>query len=88
MMKHFSSILLATLVSAALMQLFCAQLELKYTREALTWELKSEARLLTMNNERTRRQTEKKAELEIKLKALTAGETRSLASTSAPAALF
>ena len=42
-MKHFSSILLATLVSAALTQLFCAHLELKYTREALTWELKSEA---------------------------------------------
>jgi hypothetical protein len=87
-MKHFSSILLATLVSAALMQLFCAHLELKYTREALAWELKSEADLLNMSNERTRRQAEKTARLETKLKALTAGKTQSTNSGSNPAALF
>ena len=87
-MKHFSSILLATLVSAALMQLFCVHLELKYTREALAWELKSEADLLNMSNERTRRQAEKTARLETKLKALTAGKTQSTNGGLNPAALF
>ena len=87
-MKHFSSILLATLVSAVLMQLFCARLELKYTREALIWELKGEAALLTMSNERTRRQAEKTARLETKLKVLTAEKTQSTNGGPAPAALF
>ena len=87
-MKHLSSILLATLVSAALMQLFCARLELKYTREALTWELKGEAALLTMSNERTRRQAEKTARLETKLKVLTAEKTQSTNGGPTPAALF
>jgi hypothetical protein len=76
-MKHLSSILLATLVSVALMQLYRAHLELK-----------CETNLLTMNDKRTRWQAEKIAGLETKLKALTAGKTQSTDNGSAPAALF
>ena len=87
-MKHLLGILVVVLVSAALMQLLCAHLELKYTRETLAGELKGEANLLAMSNKRTRRQAEKTAELETKLKALTAGKTQSTDNGSAPAALF
>ena len=87
-MKHHSGILLATLVSIALMQLFCAQRELKYTCETLAGELKNEAALLTMSNERTRREVKKTAELATRLKVLTAEQTRSIDNGSGPATLF
>jgi hypothetical protein len=88
MLKHLAAILATALASAALMQLFCANMELKYTRETLAWELKCEDKLLTMRNERMRRQAEKIAELETKLKALTAGKTQLSDNGAAPAALF
>jgi hypothetical protein len=86
--KQLSGVLVAVLASAAVMQLLCAYLELKYTRETLAWELKCEANLLTMRNERTRRQAEKIAELETKLKALTAEKTPLTDNGPAAAGLF
>ena len=87
-MKRRAGILVVILLMAALMQLFCAYLELNYTRETLVWELKCETNLITMNNKRTRRLAEKTVELETKLKALTAGKTLSTNNEPAPAALF
>jgi hypothetical protein len=79
-MKQLSGILLATLASAALMQLYSAHMEQQYTCEALAWEVKCEADLLNATilktNERTRRDTRKIAELETKLTALTAEKSR------------
>ncbi len=86
--KPLSGILAVILASAALMQLFCAQLELKYTRQALAAELKSEARLLAMNHQRTRRQAEKIAELETRLRAMTGGKTGLTGDGPAAAAHF
>jgi hypothetical protein len=74
-MKHRSGILVVVLAAAVLMQWLCAQLELKYMREALAGEMNSEAKLLTMHNERTRRKAEKLARLETKLRALTVEQT-------------
>ena len=88
MMKRFSDMLLVTLVAAALMQLLCTHLELKYTRETLASELKSEAKLLAMNNERTRRQAEKRARLETKSKVLTAEKIQPTDNGPIPAAPF
>ena len=70
------------------MQLLRAHLELKYMRETLAGEMKSEAALVAMNNKRMRRQAEKTAALETKLEALTAGKIQSTDHGPTPAALF
>jgi hypothetical protein len=79
-MKQLSGILLVTLVSAALMQLYRAHMEQQYTCEVLAREVKCKADLLNATilkfHERTRRDTQKIAELETKLTALTAGKSR------------
>jgi hypothetical protein len=79
-MNQLSGILLATLVSAALMQLYRAHMEQQYTCEVLAREVKCEADLLSVTilktNERTRRDTQKIAELETKLTALIAGKSQ------------
>ena len=87
-MKRLSKMLLAILAAAALMQWYCTHVELKYTREALARELKSSTRLLVMNNERVRRQTEKLAGLETKLKATSAKKSESTNNAAAAATLY
>ena len=91
-MKQLSNMLLATLVAAALMQLYRAHMELKYNCEALAWQVNSDAAQLkasiATSYQRTHRDAQKIAELEAKIKALTAAKTRSTDSGSVPAALF
>ena len=76
MMKHISSVLLATLFVAALMQLFYAHMELKYNCDALAWQVKGENdQLMTVIGttfERTRQDAQKIAELEAQIKVQTA----------------
>lgn len=86
--KRLSGILLVTLVAGTVMQGYREHQELKYMRETLAWEAKSEANLLNMRNELARRQAQKIAELQLKLKALAAEKTRMTDNHPATAALF
>jgi hypothetical protein len=67
-MKNLLTILAVIGLGAALIQLLGAEQELKSTREALIWEVQSDAKLITLRNQQMRRQVEKTAELEAKLK--------------------
>ena len=91
-MKHWSNILLVTLVAAALMQLYRAHVELECTCDVLAFQVRSEADMLKGTSrhfsERTRQDAQKIAELEAKLNALGAGKTQSIDNRSAPAARF
>jgi hypothetical protein len=92
MMKHWSSILLVILVSAALMQLYRTHVELECTCEVLSFQVKGEADMLKGTtryfSERTRRDAQRIAELEANLKALTAVKTQASDNGPAPAARF
>lgn len=87
-MKHWSNILLVTLVVAALMQLYRAQVELECTCDVLAFQAKSQADMLRGTNrhfgERRRQDAQKIAELEAQLRALNAAKTQSV-NTAFPA---
>ncbi len=91
-MNHRSSILLFTLVSGALMQLYIAHVEMEYTCEVLAFQVSSQADMLKGTacrfGERARQDAQKIAELEAKLKALNPGKTQVIENRSAPAAHF
>jgi hypothetical protein len=91
-MKHWSSILLITLVAGALMQLYRAHVEMEYTCEVLAFQVSGQADMLKGTacrfGERTRLDGQKIAELEAKLKALNPGKTQVIDNGSAPAAHF
>ena len=82
-MKRLPGVLTVIFFVATVVLLVCAHLELHYTRETLARELKSETDLFAMNTERTRRLAVKKAEAEVKLKALSVGKTPSTANEPA-----
>jgi hypothetical protein len=75
-MKHLLRILPATVFAAALMQLYCAHMELKYNYEALAWREKCQTdqlgEIIGTGFQRTHRDAQKIAELEGQIKALTA----------------
>jgi len=75
-MKHPLRILLATVSAAALMQLYCAHMELKYNYEALVWREKSQTdqfgKIIGTGLQRTHQDAQKITELEDQIKALTA----------------
>jgi hypothetical protein len=81
-MKHWSNILLVTLVAAGLMQLYRAHVELECTCDVLAFQVKSQSDMLRGTSrhfsERTHQDAQKIAELEAKLKAMTAGKTQSV----------
>jgi len=91
-MKHWSNILLVTLVAAALMQLYRANVELECTCDVLAFQVRSQTdmfRGITHRfSDRTRQDAQKIAELEAKLKAMNAGKTQSIDTGSAPPASF
>jgi hypothetical protein len=74
-MKHFFNILLVTLFAVALAQLYYANMELKYSYEALAWQEKGQTdqfrQILGANLQRTYRDSRKISELEAQIKTLT-----------------
>ncbi len=79
-MKRYSGMFLTILVAAVLMQLYRAHTELKYNCEALAWQMKREndqlRAIIATDFQRTGRDARKIAELEAKLKVLTAEKGR------------
>ena len=68
---------MVTLIAAALMQLYRANMELKYNYEALTWQINNKTEqfnaIIAANFQRTHQDVQKIAKLEAQIKALTAG---------------
>ena len=79
-MKHLANILLATLFAVGLMQLYRANAELKCNYETLAWQVQNENDQLkacvATSYQRTHRDAQKIAELEARIKTLTAGQSR------------
>jgi len=79
-MKHRASILLAILFAVVLMQLCRANVELKCNYETLAWQVQNEndqfKACIAANYQRTHRDAQKIAELEAKIKTLTAAPSR------------
>jgi hypothetical protein len=77
-MKHLLNISLVTLIAVALMQLYRANMELKYNYEALTWQMNNKTEqfnaIIAANFPRTYRDAQNVAKLETQIKALTAGK--------------
>jgi len=79
-MKQLLRILLVTLSAAALIQLYCAHMELKYNYETLAWQEKGQTdqfvKIIVASYQRTHRDAQKMAELEAQVKTLTAEKGR------------